>query len=78
MQTKITSQIFNCSNLVQFPGCPYSKVDLIQPCVFKGPFNSHYRPDEWDFNFQLNQLISVEKCQILPRSAVQLSVLLFM
>lgn len=72
-----THLIFNCSNLVQFSVCPYSKVNLIQRCVFKGPFNSNYRLDEWDFNFQLRQLTSIQKRQILPSSAIQLSVLHF-
>lgn len=72
-----TSQVFNCSNLMQFPGCPYSKVDLTQPCIFKGPFNSNYRPDEWDFIFQSSQVSSIQKCQILPSCAIQLRVLHF-
>lgn len=76
-QTNTTSQIFNCSNLVQLPGCPCSKADLIQPSVFKGHFNSSYRPDEWDFNFQLSQFSSVQKCQILPSPTIQLSALHF-
>lgn len=62
---------------MQFSGSPYSKVDLIQPCVFKGPFNSNYRLDEWDVNFQLSQFTSIQKCQILPSFAIQLSVLHF-
>lgn len=77
LQANATSQIFNCSNLMQFPGCPYSKVDLTQPCIFKGPFNSNYRPDEWGFIFQSSQVSSIQKCQILPSCPIQLRVLLF-
>lgn len=45
--------------------------------IFKGSFNSNYRPDEWDFSFQLNQFSSIQNCQILPRSAIQFSALCF-
>lgn len=62
---------------MQFPGCPYSKVDLTQPRIFKGHFNSNYRPDEWDFIFQSSQVSSIQKRQILPSCAIQLRVLHF-